>query len=245
MSTASTLYLILFYAAAAIFVVGLIHRLWVYARTPAPLKIPTTPAPTTRTGVVMRMVREVVLFESLFKSTKWTWLFGWLFHVSLLLVVLRHLRYFLEPVPEWVVLIQPFGTYAGWGMAIGLAGLWLRRLAVPRVRAVSQPSDHLHLVLLLLIAASGLVMRFLWHTDVVAVKAFFLGWLSLNPQPLPGDGPLLVHLGLVALLLIVFPLSKLVHAGGIFFSPTRNQADDPRERRHLAPWAANLETRKG
>lgn len=241
MSTASTLYLILFYAAAAIFVVGLIHRLWVYARTPAPLKIPTTPAPTTVTGVVGRMLREVVLFESLFKSTKWTWLFGWLFHVSLLLVVLRHLRYFMEPVPAWVVMIQPFGTYAGWGMAIGLAGLWLRRLAVSRVRLVSGPSDHLHLVLLLLIAASGLVMRFLWHTDVVAVKAFFLGWLRLSPQALPGDSPLLVHLGLVALLLIVFPLSKLVHAPGIFFSPSRNQVDNPRERRHLAPWAADLE----
>ena len=115
MTTASTLYLILFYLAAAVFVVGLAHRLWRYARTPAPLKIPTTPAPTTRTGVVARMLREVVLFESLFKSSKWTWLFGWLFHVSLLLVVLRHLRYFLEPVPAWVVAIQPFGTYAGFG----------------------------------------------------------------------------------------------------------------------------------
>jgi hypothetical protein len=31
----------------------------------------------------------------------------------------------------------------------------------------------------------------------------------------------------------VFPVSKLLHAPGVFFSPTRNQADDSRERRHV------------
>jgi nitrate reductase gamma subunit len=41
----------------------------------------------------------------------------------------------------------------------------------------------------------------------------------------------------------IFPISKLLHAPGLFFSPTRNQADDARERRHLAPWAAGLERR--
>jgi nitrate reductase gamma subunit len=61
-------------------------------------------------------------------------------------------------------------------------------------------------------------------------------------QPLPADPVLLVHLGLVAALMAVFPFSKLLHAPGIFFSPTRNQADDAREKRHLAPWAARLES---
>jgi nitrate reductase gamma subunit len=60
----------------------------------------------------MRMAREVVLFESLFKSNKWIWLFGWLFHVGLALVLLRHIRYFQEPVWFWVEFIQPFGKYA-------------------------------------------------------------------------------------------------------------------------------------
>ena len=50
-----------------------------------------------------------------------------------------------------------------------------------------------------------------------------------------------MHLTLVALLMIVFPISKLLHAPGVFFSPTRNQADDPREARHLAGWAAALD----
>jgi len=52
---------------------------------------------------------------------------------------------------------------------------------------------------------------------------------------------LLIHLGLVAALMIIFPYSKLLHAPGVFFSPTRNQVDNPRERRHVADWALQLE----
>ena len=87
------------------------------------------------------------------------------------------------------------------------------------------------------------MMKYVAHTDIVALKSFFLGLMRFNWQPLPPDPVLLVHLGLVAALMIVFPFSKLLHAPGLFFSPTRNQADDPRERRHLAPWAAELENR--
>src|SRR5512137_1958793 len=105
----STLFAILFYLATLLFVVGLLYRISTYARTPAPLKIPTTPAPTTTGGVVLRMTREVVFFESLFKSNLWIWGFGMVFHASLALVLLRHLRYFTEPVWAWVALVQPFG----------------------------------------------------------------------------------------------------------------------------------------
>jgi nitrate reductase gamma subunit len=127
-------------------------------------------------------------------------------------------------------------------MAAGLAGLWAHRVLVPRVRYISTPSDHLMLALLLAIAGTGLAMKYIAHTDVVAVKAFALGLLVADWQPLPADGLVYAHLALVALLMLVFPFSKLLHAPGIFFSPTRNQVDDPRERRHLAPWAAPLDS---
>jgi nitrate reductase gamma subunit len=243
MPFATTFFALLFYVATAVLVAGLVARIVLYARTPQPLKIPTTPAPTTRSGVVFRMFREVAFFESLFKGNLWIWALGWLFHVSLALVLLRHLRYFTEPVWGWVVFVQPFGIYAGLAMAAGLAGLWARRFLVERIRYISTPSDHLMLALLLLIAASGLMMKFVSHTDVVAVKAFFLGLMVFDWQPLPADGLLYVHLGLVAALMIVFPYSKLLHAPGVFFSPTRNQTDNPREVRHLADWAARLESK--
>ncbi len=237
MSALAVAYAGLLYAATAVLVVGVALRIRLYLRTPAPLKIPTTPAPTTQGGVALLLAREVVFFESLFRSSKWTWIFGWTFHAALLLVLLRHLRYFQQPVWQPVVLVQAVGAYAGIAMVIGLAGLWARRWLVDRVRYISTPSDHLHLVLLLAIGLSGLAMRFVSHTDIVAVKAFTLGLLRLDLQPLPADPLLLAHLALVALLMAIFPISKLLHAPGLFFSPTRNQADNSREQRHRTPWA--------
>ena len=240
MSALTVLYALLFYAATAILVVGVAYKCWVYARTPQPLKIPIPPAPTTRRGVVLRMLLEVTLFRSLFRANKWIWLFGWLFHAALLAVLLRHLRYFTEPVWGWVALIQPWGLYAGFAMLAGLAGLWARRFLVDRVRYISSPSDHLMLALLAAIAASGLAMKYLAHTDIVALKAFFLGLMAFDWQALPADPVLLVHLALVAALMIVFPLSKLLHAPGVFFSPSLNQVDDARERRHAAGWSTKI-----
>ena len=241
----TVLYAFIFYAAFIILVAGLAFKIRQYWTTPAPLKIPTTPAPTTTTGVVFRMGRELVFFESLFRSSKWTWIFGWMFHIGLFLVLARHLRYFIEPVWWWVELIQPFGKYGAFAMLAGLAGLWARRLLVDRVRYISAPSDHLMLALLIGIGATGALMTYVTHTDIIALKAFLLSLMYfdwLNMQPLPGDPILVLHLTLVAALMIIFPFSKLLHAPGVFFSPTRNQVDNPRERRHLAPWAAKLES---
>jgi nitrate reductase gamma subunit len=235
------IYALSFYAAVLMLVVGVGLKVWKYARTPAPLKIPTTPAPTTVWGVVLRMFREVVFFESLFKSNKWIWLFGWIFHMSLWLVLIRHLRYFIDPMWSWVVFLQPFGTYAGFTMVLGLLGLWARRILVERIRYITNPSDHLMLALLVLIGTSGLLMRFVYRVDIIAVKVYMLDLLRFRIGELPSDPILQVHLWSALALLVIFPISKLLHAPGVFFSPTRNQVDNPREKRHLAPWAAQLE----
>lgn len=241
----STFFAILFIVASLVFVVGLMLKIVQYAKTPAPLKIATTPAPTTKTGVVMRMFREVVFFESLFKGTKWTWILSWIFHMALFLVLVRHMRYFIDPNWFWVPgyfwtlieFLQPFGKYAGFAMGFGLAGLLVRRIFVDRVRYISAPSDYLWLLMLIMIGFSGLMMSFVAHTDIIAIKQFF----TFAGGELPADKPLFIHLLLVALLILLFPFSKLLHAPGIFFSPTRNQVDNPREKRHIAPWAKALE----
>ncbi len=239
----TVIYALLFYIAFAVLIAGVGYKIYVYARTPQPLKIPTTPAPITASGVVWRIAKEVTVFESLFKSNKWIWIFGWMFHFSLLLVLLRHLRYFTEPVWTVIVLVQPIGKYAAFSMLLGLAGLWARRFFVDRVRYVSSLSDHLMLVLLLGIGASGATMSF-WgpaHTDIISLKAFFLGLMYFHWQPLPSDPALLIHLTLVATLMLVFPISKLLHVPGVFFSPTRVMIDNVREKRYVRGWTANAE----
>lgn len=249
MSALSSTYAVLFVVATVILFVGVIRKIIQYARTPAPLKIPTTPAPVTQGGVVLRMAYEVVFFNSLFKSSKWTWIFGWLFHLSLLLAFIRHLRYIIAPDGMFgflwplvsLELVQTAGKYAGFAMLIGLLGLLGRRIFVDRVRYISSPSDYLWLVLLLAIAGSGLLMSFVSPIDIVQLKAFALGLVYFDWQPLPSDPILLTHLTLVLILMVLLPVSKILHAPGIFFSPTRNQVDNPREKRHLAPWAAELE----
>ncbi|GMT39671.1 MAG: menaquinol oxidoreductase [bacterium] len=245
MSFLTILFATLFYFATAVLLFGVGYKIWQYAITPAPLKIPIMPAPITKLGVVLRMTEEIVLFKSLFKSNKWIWIFGWMFHLALLLVLLRHLRYFQEPVWWWVNLIQPFGKYAGFAMVIGLLGLITRRIVVARVRYITAPSDHLMLILIISIALTGLAMRYILRTDIVSVKAFMLGLLYLDVQPIPTDWLFLTHITLVISLLLVFPFSKLLHVPGVFFSPTRNQVDDAREKRHIANWAVKLDaTRK-
>lgn len=245
MSTVDVIYALAFHAAVLTLVVGLFRKVRQYHRTPSPLRIPTMPAPMTRAGVVRRMIREVLLFESLFKASPWTWLFGWAFHAGLALVAVRHLRYFTEPVWGWVAWMQPFGIYAGFAMMVGLTGLLIRRLAVDRVRYISAPSDFLMLALLLGIGGSGVALKYVAHTDIVATKVFFLGLVRLSWQPLPADSMLLIHLTLVVVLMVVFPFSKLLHAPGVFFSPTRNQADTARSRRHVTPWVgASAQGRK-
>ncbi len=234
----SVVFAILFYVAAALMIGGTVRKIIIYARTPAPLKIPTTPAPRTKTGVVWRMTKEITVFQSLFKANKWTWLFGWAFHVALALVLFRHLRYFQEPVWIVVTLAQPFGLYASFVMLFGLAGLWARRILVDRVRYISTPSDHLMLALLMAIGLSGLAIKYLSHTDIVAVKAYMQGLMYFDLQPLPTDLYVLIHFSLIIILMVIFPISKLLHVPGLFFMPTRTQTDNAREVRHTAGWTA-------
>ena len=130
-------------------------------------------------------------------------------------------------------------------MVIGLLGLLARRIFVARVKYISAPSDYLMLVLILAIGLTGLAMKFITHTDIIAVKEFMLGLMYFDIQPMPTDILFIAHLSLVISLMLVFPFSKLLHAPGVFFSPTRNQVDNPREQRHVADWAVELDaTRK-
>jgi len=84
-----------------------------------------------------------------------------------------------------------------------------------------------------------------WYpSDIYAIKLFFVGLLTFNFSELPSDMVLLIHLSLVIALMIIFPYSKLLHAPGLFFSPTRNQVDNARSKRHVAEWAKELESNK-
>ena len=231
---------VLAYAVAAIFVAGVATRVYVWATAPVPLKIPTTPAPKTYPGVTVRVLSEVLVFNSLFRADKLLWVGSWAFHVGLVLIILRHLRYFVYPVPDWVMTMQTPGVWAGYLFLLPILYLLARRLVLRPVIYASILSDYFVLALLGGIAGTGIIMRYAARVSMVDVKAFILGLLTLDPVSPPTNSYFLAHIFLVCVLIAYFPFSKLMHAGGVFFSPTRSSRNNSRSVRHINPWDSRV-----
>ncbi len=235
MSLTSTLLNLFFYFSVLVFIVGLTRKIIQYWQTPVPLKIPIAPAPQTRPKLYMRMLREIFLFESLFKANKWTWFFGWMFHFGLVLLFIRHLVYFWPGELPEILLHTSSLRYAAFPLILGLFGLLCRRIFVDRIRYISSPSDFLMLILFITIAFTGVSMTFFHnHPDMLLVNNFAQGLITFNWSELPDEGIFLAHIFFAFVLLAIFPISKLLHAPGIFFSPTLNQLDDARNTRHIS-----------
>lgn len=222
-----------FFVARAIVVVllaGTIWRVFRWLRTPVARRVPLMPAPRSRLGVVLFMVHESVLFTTLFKASRWTWLFGWVFHVGLALILLQHLRYLSSYWWPWLNWLAAWGHVASAMMIAGLLGLSARRVLVDRMRFISRVSDHAILGLLGAIALSGVLLKYHWPVNVLAIRDFVRGalWLA-EPVPLPEPAlehwAMFVHLSLAAVLILIFPFGKLMHGPGLWLNPTRAQAD--------------------
>ncbi len=268
--------IVLPYLALAVFLVGFVSRVLGWARSPVPFRIPTTCGqqkslrwikhdrlenPFTTWQVIGRMLLEVLFFRSLFRNTrmemhqgkmthgpsKWLWLGAIVFHYSMLVVLLRHLRLFTEPVPFFVGWIEaadgflqigvPVLYLTSLGLLAGLGYLLLRRLFIAQVRYISLLNDYFPLWLLLGIGSTGFLLRHFVKTDLVSIKSLTLGLISFSPQLPEGVHWLFyAHLLLVCTLFAYFPFSKLMHLGGVFLSPTRNLASNNRAVRHVNPW---------
>ena len=223
-------------------------------------------APTSQAAVAGRLLLEALCFRSLLRNTytdeirhnppafprlpvassTWLWLFGLLMHASLLMVLLRHMRLWVDPVPAWItrltLLDSPLGVgvptlyLSGAVLLVALAVLTARRLP-PRMRLLTLPADYFALFLLLGLTISGLCMRHALRIDLTRAKMHLLGLVRFTPGTTEGLDPIfLTHLTLACALLIVFPFSKLAHMVAVFFSPTRNLRCDTRAFRHINPW---------
>ncbi|MFH1530634.1 MAG: sulfate reduction electron transfer complex DsrMKJOP subunit DsrM [Pseudomonadota bacterium] len=270
---------ILPYAAIAVFICGFVYRIVYWAKSPVPFRIPSTCGqqktldwikpdpldnPHDTKGVIARMALEILFFRSLFRNTKaeivdgpkvvygwslWLWVGALAFHYCFLFVFLRHLRFFIEPVPALVSLLGSVDGFFQIGLPpIMMTGLLLiaaggfllaRRLIVPQLKYISLAADYFPLFLILAIALTGVLLRHFVRTDIVGVKELAMGLVSFKPiVPQGVHWFFYVHLLLVSTLFAYFPWSKLMHLGGVFLSPTRNLANNNRMRRHINPWNA-------
>ena len=265
------------YAALATFLAGVSYRVVQWSLSPVPFRIPSTcgqqkslpwikagwlESPYTTAGVIARMALEILLFRSLFRNTKaelrqgprlvygenkFLWLGALAFHWSFLVIFLRHLRFFLEPVPRLVLALEKVDSFFQVGapilyvtdviIVVALLYLLQRRLADPQVRYISLSADYFALFLILGLALSGIWMRYFTRVDIVAIKQLAIGLVTFSPIVPKEVGPLFfVHLILLSTLAAYFPFSKLMHMGGVFLSPTRNLANNNRMKRHVNPW---------
>lgn len=265
------------YIAILLFMGGIVYKVLKWGRSPVPFRIPTTAGqqkslpwikqnkldnPTTKRQVVGRMLLEVLLFRSLFRNTKtdleqgpkihyqwekWLWLAGLAFHYAFLVILLRHLRFFTEPVPFFVHALDSMDGF----LQVGLPGIYItdgifvlaatyllvRRIIIPQMRYISLPADYFPLFLILGIGVTGILTRYFTKVDIIKVKELAMGIVTLNPVAPEGIGVVFyIHLFLVCALFAYFPFSKLMHAGGVFLSPTRNLPNDSRIKRHVNPW---------
>jgi nitrate reductase gamma subunit len=239
MDITSLIFSVIVYIAFGVLALGFLSRIWLYASSPAPLKIPLTPAPINAGGVLLRMLQEIFLFKSLFKSSKLIWVGGFILHVGLFFAFLKHMRFYFLWTPPFLHSFVGYEMFPGIIMLIGLCIVLVLRLSIDRTFYVSILSDYLLVFLLMAISLSGVAMKYFYRADVVYVKRFMIGLISFHPAPIPDSLSFMVHISFVVILFIYFPFSKLMHSGGIFFSPTRNQIDNPREKRHVTPWAVS------
>lgn len=271
------------YLAMALFLGGFCYRVIHWAKSPVPFKIPTTcgqgyslpwikqdklEAPVNTAQVVARMFLEIVLFRSLWRNTKatvydgpkltyesskWLWLFGILFHYSFLVIIIRHMRLFLDPVPGLVTLVEVGDSLLQIGaptmyttdvtIVLALLFLFARRLFNSQVRYISLVNDYFPLFLILGIVFTGILMRFFLraNVDINAIKQLAVGLVTFSPTIVTDISSLFyVHIFLVCTLLAYFPFSKLMHMGGVFLSPTRNLANNSRMVRHINPWNPDI-----
>jgi nitrate reductase gamma subunit len=267
------------YTAIAFFLVGIIYKVIYWARSPVPFRITTVAgqqkslswiksskleSPHSALGVIGRMLLEVLLFRSLFRNTKaeikkgpklvygssrYLWLGALAFHWAFLIIVLRHFRYFSEPIPAFVPFLQNLDGFLQIGVpilyitnvviVIALTFLFLRRVVDPKLKYFSLASDYFPLLLIMSIAVTGILMRYFTKVDIVSVKELAVGLFSFQPIVPEGIGVMFyLHFFLVSVLIAYFPFSKLMHLAGVFLSPTRNLANNNRMKRHVNPWNA-------
>lgn len=226
------------YLAAGVFIVAMIWRVGTWLRVSVPFPLTLSPAPVTTSERIWMVGRELLLFSSLWRGDRALWLWAWLMHATLAMVIVGHIvgisSLGLQFMSMGVTATQSktlsavMGTGTGIMLFTALIALLYRRTAIPEVKRLSDPAEYFDLLLILAIVISGLHMRATsLEVDVVAIRAYMGGILSFQPIAIPHEWIFVSHFILVNVLLIYIPFSKLVHLAGSFVNRTMLAAAPP------------------
>jgi len=147
---------------------------------------------------------DILSFRRLFIVNDLLWIGEWIFHVSFVFVMLRHLRYFLNPVPQWVWSLQRVGVIAGYILPVSLVYILTIKLPVEKKKYFSS-YNFLLLVMILVLSVSGLLMKMIFHPDIVSVKTFIMGMVTFTFADAPASALFIFHFILFLALIVNLP----------------------------------------
>lgn len=216
------------YVAVAIFILGAIYKLrrWLTVAPPFPLTI--FPVPRRPGGRLLVVLKEMLLFNSLFRHNRLLWLASWIFHLSLALIIAGHvlgIYTFREQFTlvglskaESQMLSHFLGMVTGVVYMIALVLLMGRRFYDREARATSNLISYLELGLLAGIGLTGMGLReVMTKPEFLLIREYMAGLILFRPAVMPGSPWFFWHFFLVNILLMYLPFSRLMHGlgGGI------------------------------
>jgi nitrate reductase gamma subunit len=151
---------------------------------------------------ILKTIGDILFFPRLFRVNPRLWFGEFFFHISFSLVILRHLRYMLNPVPACVTFLQPPGECAGYLLPLSLLYIVIIKKGIERKDYVSRYNFFL-LSLVFLISVTGLLMKTFVRPDIPGVKDFMLSLFTFVPCPLHGNSLFIFHY-LMAFILLAF-----------------------------------------
>lgn len=177
--------------------------LWKASQTMKTQKIISSKNSRLRPLLIIKIAGDIFFLTRLLKTNDLLWIGEWVFHCSFLLVVLRHLRYILNPVPGWIWHLQTAGLIAGYILPLSLIYICIMKIGKEEGYF---PSYNFFLVILLFfIGITGLLIKTVFRTDIVTVNNFMLGIFTFRPADAPASGLFIIHYLLVLVLVAYLP----------------------------------------
>jgi nitrate reductase gamma subunit len=216
--------MILPYVAAIVFLGGSLYRVAEWMRAPRKLNWKLYPVPEGLVGETSYILEEWASFKTLFRHNRVAWLGSYLFHVSLVALVVWFILFLLGPSIPWLVRISAVVMLAS------CIYLIIVRLWVPQMRALSSFVEFFNLVLFVLMAWA--ILNLTGEGVGSQARSYFLGLIQFKPVPPPRDGTFLWGLFLVEFFVAYLPFSKMFHAASKYFAYHRLRWSNPYELLH-------------
>lgn len=209
------------YLAVLVFLVGAAYRVGTWATSPKKLNWKLYPVPQGLVGEASYIIGEWISFKMLFRNNRAIWLGSYVFHLSLVASAIWFILMLLEIPAPWLSRLAMAGLF------LSSAYLFLARLWIPQVRAISTLVEFFNLAIFIAIGALG------WTLTGRGLSRELRSWISsiigFSPTILPEDPAFLWFAFLVEFFIAYLPFSKMFHVASKYFAFHKSRWFNPYE----------------